>query len=77
MVRLTDLSADERRVLAHGRNQKDVEDIIKNKAMKKKVVIFADLKQSLREAAAYEQGKKISLRVTEPPPPPKPVPTPN
>ncbi len=40
---------------------------------KKKVKIFSDLAQSLRESLAYEQGKRPPLRVTELPPPPKPL----
>jgi putative transcriptional regulator len=41
--------------------------------VKKKIGIFADLKQALQEAAAYEQGEDIPLRITELPPPPKPL----
>jgi putative transcriptional regulator len=40
---------------------------------KKKVKIFEELKQSLQEALAYEQGEKSPVRVTELPPPPKPL----
>lgn len=40
---------------------------------KKKVKIFEELKQSLQEALAYEQGKKSPVRVTELPSPPKPL----
>jgi DNA-binding transcriptional regulator YiaG len=40
---------------------------------KKKINIFSDLRQSLSEALAYEQGKPVSLRVSELPPPPKPL----
>jgi putative transcriptional regulator len=40
---------------------------------KKKVKIFDDLKQSLQDALAHEQGKHGLLRVTELPPPPKPL----
>ena len=40
---------------------------------KKKVKLFADLKQSLSEAIASQQGKKIAVRVSELPPPPKPL----
>ena len=43
------------------------------KIPKKKVKIFEDLKQSLDDALAYEQGKKPPLRVTELPGPPKPL----
>jgi hypothetical protein len=39
---------------------------------KKAVKVFGDLKQSLHEALAYEQGKKGALRVTDVPPPPRP-----
>jgi putative transcriptional regulator len=46
---------------------------MKQTVKKKKVKIFADLKQSLHEALAYEQGKKSELRTTELPPPPKPL----
>lgn len=47
--------------------------ITKKETKKKKTKIFADLKQSLSDALAYEQGKKPALRVTELPPPPKPL----
>ncbi len=43
------------------------------RAKKKKVKIFNELKRSLQEAMAYEQGNKGSLRVSELPPPPKPL----
>ncbi len=43
------------------------------KAKKKKVQIFADLKQSLSGALAYEQGKAAPVRVSQLPPPPKPL----
>src|SRR5579859_6977190 len=46
---------------------------MKQKGKKKQVKVFSDLKQSLREALAYEQGRKGGLRVTELPPPPKPL----
>jgi putative transcriptional regulator len=46
---------------------------MKHTTRKKKVRIFDDLKQSLHEALAYEQGKKSALQVTELPPPPKPL----
>jgi len=39
----------------------------------KAVKVFSDLKQSLHEALAYEQGKKGALRVTDVQPPPKPL----
>src|ERR1700722_5157552 len=45
----------------------------KNKDKKKKIKIFADLKQSLSDAMAYEQDKKAAVRVSELPPPPKPL----
>ena len=37
---------------------------------KKKIKIFSELRQSLQEAANFEQGDKAGLRVTELPPPP-------
>lgn len=40
---------------------------------KKRVRIFEDLRQSLHDALAYEQGKKSPVRVTELPDPPKPL----
>jgi putative transcriptional regulator len=43
------------------------------RAKKKKVKILNELKRSLQEAMAYEQGNKGSLRVSELPPPPKPL----
>jgi len=46
---------------------------MKRTTRKKKVRIFEDMKQSLHEALAYEQGKKSVLRVTELPPAPKPL----
>jgi len=46
---------------------------MKQKGKKKQVKVFSDLKQSLREALAYEQGRKGGLRVSELPPPPKPL----
>src|SRR2546421_8120157 len=46
---------------------------MKQKGKKKQVKVFGDLKQSLREALAYEQGRKGGLRVSELPPPPKPL----
>jgi DNA-binding transcriptional regulator YiaG len=48
----------------------------KNKDKKNKIKIFVALKQSLSDAMAYEQGKKLAVRVSELPPPPKPL-TPN
>jgi len=41
---------------------------MKNTTRKNKVRIFEDLKQSLQDALAYEQGRKSALRVTELPP---------
>jgi hypothetical protein len=38
---------------------------MKRKQAKKKVRVFGELKQSLSEALAYEQGKKTALRVTK------------
>jgi len=46
---------------------------MKNTTRKNKVRIFEDLKQSLQDAWAYEQGRKSALRVTELPPKPKPL----
>ena len=46
---------------------------MKNTTRKNKVRIFEDLKQSLQDARAYEQGRKSALRVTELPPKPKPL----
>jgi putative transcriptional regulator len=43
------------------------------KKKKKKIKIFDDLKQSLQEALAHEQGKQRGLQITELPPPPKPL----
>src|SRR5262245_17528328 len=43
------------------------------KIKKKKVKIFEDLRQSLQDALAYEQGKKPAVRVTHLPGPPKPL----
>ena len=40
---------------------------------KRKVKFFEELKQSLEESLAYEQGKKSPVRVTELPSPPKPL----
>jgi putative transcriptional regulator len=40
--------------------------------MAKKIKVFDDLRESLQDALAFEQGRKINLRVTElPPRPPK------
>lgn len=39
----------------------------------KKKKIFPELKQALRDALAYEQGKAIDLRTTELPSPAKPL----
>ncbi len=46
---------------------------MKLKGAKKRNGVFGDLKQSLSEALAYEQGKKTALRVSQLPPPPKPL----
>lgn len=40
---------------------------------RKKVRIFEEMRRSLDDALAYEQGKKPPLRVTELPSPPKPL----
>lgn len=45
----------------------------KPRRKKKTVKVFSDLKQSLHDALAYEQGKKGTLRVTDVPAPPKPL----
>jgi putative transcriptional regulator len=42
-------------------------------AKKIRVKVFDDLRQSLADAAAYEQGKTVNLRTQEIPPPPKPL----
>lgn len=39
----------------------------------KRVKAFQDLKQSLQDALAFEQGKKPPVRVSELPPPPAPL----
>ena len=45
---------------------------MKSKRVKKKTVrIFGDLKRSLSEAWAYEQGKPVAVRVSQLPPPPR------
>jgi putative transcriptional regulator len=38
---------------------------------KKRVKIFRELQQSLRDALAYEQGEQVNLRVAELPPAPR------
>ena len=38
---------------------------------KKRVKIFRELQDSLRDALAYEQGEQVNLRVAELPPPPR------
>jgi putative transcriptional regulator len=38
---------------------------------KKRVKIFRELRDSLRDALAYERGEKMDLRVTELPPAPR------
>jgi len=40
-------------------------------ARKTRVRVFDDLRQSLADAAAYEQGKRTDLRTTEIPAPPR------
>lgn len=42
-------------------------------AKKTKVNIFGDIRQSLRDALAFERGRAVDLRVTEIPAPPKPM----
>jgi putative transcriptional regulator len=42
-------------------------------ARKRKVKIYEDLRQSLEEAAAYERGEAVDLRMTRMPSPPKPL----
>ncbi len=46
---------------------------MEKKKKKKKGKLFDDLKQSLQDALAHEQGRHSLLRVTELPPPPKPL----
>jgi putative transcriptional regulator len=41
-------------------------------ARKVRVKVFDDLRHSLADAGAYEQGKPVNLRTTEIPPPPRP-----
>jgi len=43
-------------------------------AMKIKVSVFNDLKEALRDAAAYERGESVNLRVTRIPGRPKKLP---
>ncbi len=38
-----------------------------------RVKVFDDLRQSLTDAGAYEQGQPVNLRTREIPPPPKPL----
>ena len=38
-----------------------------------KVNIFDDMREALRDAAAYERGQMLDLRVTRIPPRPKPI----
>lgn len=42
-------------------------------AKKIKVNIYDDMRQSLQDAAAYERGERVNLRVTKIPDPPKPM----
>jgi putative transcriptional regulator len=44
-----------------------------NMPKKIKVNIFDDMREALRDAAAYESGEAVNLRVTPIPPRPKPV----
>lgn len=46
---------------------------MKPRGTKRKAGVFGELKQSLSEALAYEQGKRVAVRVSELPPPPKPL----
>ncbi len=41
-------------------------------ARKIRVKVFDELRQSLADAGAYEQGKTVNLRTNEIPPPPRP-----
>jgi hypothetical protein len=45
----------------------------KRKGTKRKIKIFGDMKQSLREALDYERGKKNASRISELPLPQKPL----
>ena len=40
---------------------------------KKRVKIYKELRESLRDALAYERGESVNLRVTELPAPPKKI----
>ncbi|MGB2593143.1 MAG: helix-turn-helix domain-containing protein [Candidatus Acidiferrum sp.] len=42
-------------------------------AKKTKVNIFEDMKAALKDAAAYERGESVNLRVTQMPSRPKPI----
>jgi len=42
-------------------------------ARKIRVKVFDDLRQSLADAGAYEQGQPVNLRTKAIPPPPKPL----
>lgn len=42
-------------------------------AKKIKVNIFDDMREALRDAAAYERGESVNLRVTRIPAPPRPI----
>ena len=43
----------------------------------KKIKVFAELREALRDALGYEQGKKPNLRVTKIPPAPRTEQLPN
>ena len=42
-------------------------------AKRTRVKVFGDLRQSLADAGAFEQGKPVNLRTKEVPPPPRPL----
>ncbi len=42
-------------------------------ARKTRVEVFDDLRRSLADAGAYEQGKPLNLRTSQIPPPPRPL----
>jgi putative transcriptional regulator len=42
-------------------------------ARKIKISIFEDMRGALRDAAAYERGETVNLRVTRIPAPPRPI----
>lgn len=43
-------------------------------AAKTKVNIFDDMREALHDAARYERGESVNLRVSKVPPRPKPIP---